>query len=59
MFMDDYDEYFRRAKLMASIHAWKVVKVQEPDIEMKVSSPFKKKEEFKYWEENFKEEEPL
>lgn len=60
MFMDDYDEYFWRAKLMTSIHAWRVTKISEPDVDMKISSPIKKKED-SFWQlqENYKEEEPL
>jgi ubiquitin-conjugating enzyme E2 S len=34
LFMEDYDDYFRRAKLMTSIHSKKLAKLAEPDVEM-------------------------
>jgi ubiquitin-conjugating enzyme E2 S len=48
LFMDDYDEFGRMAKLMTSIHAAKkTVKTAEPDVEMKPVSPVQRKYEDK------------
>lgn len=50
LFMDDYDEFCRMAKLMTSIHAAKKSPkphISDPDVEMKPVSPVKRKYEDK------------
>lgn len=60
--MENYDEFFRRAKLMSSIHGMKTVKKCEKDVEMKPVSPVKRifeeigqrQDEYKYEEDSLK-----